>query len=152
VTKKKIKPVIYFIEQQNIQRFYIRLVLLFEIIFFSGILYRQIIVGKPVGPYPVTNSGLFLLSFLLTLPVIVLFFVRIKIKVTNRGIEYYMIPAGIFRHRITREELKDFNIELSKGETTGIKLRLKNGKPLFLPTQKPEKLQQAIEKMMHDNP
>ncbi|UBM61744.1 hypothetical protein LA303_10045 [Candidatus Sulfidibacterium hydrothermale] len=152
MTKKKIKTVIYFTEQQNIQRFYIRLVLLFEIIFFSGMLYRQIIEGKPVGPYPVTNSGLLLLAVLLTLPVLILFFVRVKIKVTNRQIEYYMMPAGIFRHHITREELKDFNIETPKGKITGIKLRLKNGKALFLPTQKPEKLQLAIEKMMHDNP
>ena len=151
MTKKKKQPTIYFTEQQNIQRFYIRLILLFEIIFFSGMLYRQVIEGKPAGPYPITNAGLFMVSVLLTLPVTLLFFIHVKTEVTDRGIEYYLMPAKFFHHRISREELDNFNLEKRKGKTTGLYLHLKNGKQLFLPSQHPQKLHQAVDQMMQGN-
>jgi len=86
--KEKEMKAIYFAETQNIQHFWIRLVLLFEIIVFSGIIYRQLIMGKPFGPYPVTDSGLIILSLLLIIPVVILLFVKIKITVSREGVCY----------------------------------------------------------------
>jgi len=85
--EKEIKTM-YFTETQNIQHFWIRLVLLFEIIVFSGIIYRQLIMGKSLGSHPVTNSGLIILSLLLVIPVVILFFVKIKITVSREGVCY----------------------------------------------------------------
>ncbi len=149
--EKEIKA-IYFTENQNIQHFWIRLVLLFEIIVFSGIIYRQLIMGKPFGSYPVTNSGLIILSLLLIIPVVILFFIKIEITVSRDDICYKMIPLGLFKYKITRRQLKSFSIETkNKGknnETTGLKLKLKNEKSLFLPSKKPRQMFAAIQKMM----
>ena len=153
--KKKKEPIIYFTETQNIQRFWIRIFLLFEIIFFSAIIYRQLFLGKLFGPYPVTNSGLVILSLLLTIPAFVLFFVKIKITVSSKNIRYKMIPSGLFQYRIAREQLKGFSLETKKSysshKTAGLQLKLKNGSTLFLPSQKPEQLLEAVQKMMHTN-
>ncbi len=150
--EKEIKTM-YFTETQNIQHFWIRLVLLFEIIVFSGIIYRQLIMGKSLGSHPVTNSGLIILSLLLVIPVVILFFVKIKITVSREGVCYKMVPMGLFEYKITRQQLKNFSIETKNNnksnETTGLKLELKNEKNLFLPSKKPKQMLQAVQKMMN---
>ncbi len=77
--------------------------LLFEVIFFSAMIYRQFFLEKPVGPWPVSNTGLIVLSLLLILPVAVLFFVKIRIKVDSREIQYKMIPLGTFKYHLEKE-------------------------------------------------
>ena len=148
---KEIKT-IYYTETQEVQHFWIRLVLLFEIIVFSGIIYRQLIMGKSFGPYPVTDTGLIILSLLLVIPVVILFFIKIKITVNREEVCYKMTPTGLFKYKITRRQLKSFSIETkNKGknnETTGLKLKLKNEKSLFLPSKKPKQMFVAIQKMM----
>ena len=150
--KEKEITAIYFTETQSIQHFWIRLVLLFEIIVFSGIIYRQLIMGKPFGPHPVTDSGLIILSLLLIIPVVILFFIKIKITVSREGVCYKMVPMGLFKYKITRQQLKSFSIETKNNnksnETTGLKLELKNEKNLFLPSKKPKQIFQAVQKMM----
>jgi len=151
---KEIK-VIYFAETQSIQHFWIRLVLLFEIIVFSGIIYRQIIMGKPFSSYPVTNNGLIILSLLLVVPVVILFFIKIKITVSREEICYKMIPMGLFQYRVVRQQLKSFAIETKNtgksNETSGLKLKLKNEGNLFLPSKKPKQMLIAVQKMMSED-
>ncbi len=153
--KEKGSKVIYFTETQNIQHFWIRLALLFEIIVFSGIIYRQLIMGKPFVSYPVTDSGLIILSLLMIIPVVVLFFIKIKITVSREGVCYKMVPAGLFQYRVARQQLKSFSIETKNAgksnEASGLKLKLKNEKSLFLPSKKPKQMFQAVQKMMSGN-
>jgi len=150
--KEKTLIAIYFTEIQNIKHFWIRLVLLFEIFLFSGIIYRQFIMGKPFGAYPVTDNGLIILSLLLIVPVVVLFFIKIKITVSREEVCYKMLPMGLFKYKITRQQLKKFSIETKNNnksnETTGLKLELKNEKTFFLPSKKPKQMFAAIQKMM----
>ncbi len=150
--KEKVQKSMYFTETQNIQHFWIRLVLIFEIIVFSGIIYRQLIMGKPFGYYPVTNSGLIILSILMTIPVVILFFSKIRITVSREEISYRMLPLGLFQYRIKRQQLKHFSIETrnpgKNNEIYGLKLILKNGKSLFLPSRVPRQMYQAIQQMM----
>ena len=150
--KGKNPNTVYFTENQSIQRFWIRIVLLFEIIVFSGIIYRQLIMGKPFGSYPVTDSGLIIISLLLVIPIVILFFIKIKITVSRDDICYKMVPMGLFKYKITRQQLKNFSIETKNpgksNETSGLKLMLKNEKNLFLPSKKPKQIFQAVQKMM----
>ncbi len=150
--KEKALKAIYFTETQNIKRFWIRLVLLFESILFSGIIYRQLIMGKSFGAYPVTDNGLIILSLLLIIPVVVLFFIKIKVTVNREEVCYKMIPMGLFQYRIAHQQLKSFSIETKNvgksNETSGLKLMLKNEKSLFLPSKKPKQMFQAVQKMM----
>ena len=150
--KEKGSKVIYHTETQSIQYFWIRLILLFEIIVFSGIIYRQLIMGKPFGPYPVTDSGLIILSLLLVLPVVILFFIRIKITVSREEVCYKMVPLGLFKYKISRQQMKNFSIETKNAgksnETSGLKLILRNEKSLFLPSKKPKQMFLAVQKMM----
>ncbi len=150
--KAKETKTIYFTENQSIQHFWIRLVLLFEIIVFSGIIYRQLIMGKSFSAYPVTNNGLIILSLLLIIPVVFLFFIKIRITVSRDEVCYKMVPAGLFQYRIVRQQLKSFSIETKNAgksnETSGLKLELKNEKSLFLPSKTPKQMYQAVQKMM----
>ncbi len=149
--KKNKGTALYFTEKQNIQRFWIRLVLLFEIISFSAVIYRQVVMQKPFGPYPVTDSGLVILSLLLIIPIAVLFFIQINITVSRDEICYKMIPLGLFKYKITPQQLETFSLETKSNETIGLKLKLKNKKTLFLPTKKPKQMLAAIQKMMSGN-
>ncbi len=150
--KKKREKIIYFNETQPVSRFWIRLLLLFEVIFFSAIIYRQLFLGKPFGPRPVTNTGLVVLSLLLTLPTVVLFFMKIRILVNNREIQYKMLPLGIFKYHIERQKLKRFSVETRKESTAhpvqGLLFQLKGGKHLFLPSKNPELFYKSVEKMV----
>lgn len=152
--EKKVRTV-YFTENQGVRHFWIRLVLLVETILFSGIIYRQLILGKPFGPYPVTDSGLVVLSLLFVIPVAVLFFVKVKISVSRDGICYKMVPMGLFKYKISREQLKNFSLETKNKngnvKTNGLKLILKNDKSLFLPSRKPKSLLQAVERMVKEH-
>ncbi len=152
--KKKRKNPVYFQETQPVSRFWIRLLLLFEVIFFSAMIYRQLFLQKPVGPWPVTNLGLIVLSLLLTLPVVVLFFVKIRIKVDNREIQYKMVPLGIFKYHIEKQKLKSFSVETKKADSShpiqGLLFQLRGGKRLFLPSKNPEQFYQSVEKMMKE--
>jgi hypothetical protein len=151
--KERVPKVVYYTETQNIQHFWIRLILLFEIIVFSGIIYRQLVMEKPFGPYPVTDSGLIILSLLMIIPVVILFFIKIKITVSREEVCYKMLPLGLFQYRIARQQLMSFSIETKNAgksnETSGLKLELKNEKNLFLPSKKPKQMHQAVQKMMN---
>ncbi len=150
--KKKEKNTVYFKETQPVSRFWIRLLLLFEVIFFSAMIYRQLFMGRPFGPRPVTDTGLVVLSLLLTLPVVVLFFMKVRIKVDNREIQYKMEPLGIFKYHIEKQKLKSFSLETRKAGSAhpvpGILFQLKDGKTLFLPTKNAEQFYRAVEKMV----
>jgi len=150
--KAKETKTIYFTETQNIQHFWIRLVLIFEIIVFSGIIYRQLIMEKPFSPYPVTDSGLIILSLLLVIPVVILFFIKIKITVSREKVCYKMVPMGLFKYKISRQQLKNFSIETKNAgksnATSGLKMKLKNEKSLFLPSKNPKQMYLAVKKMM----
>ncbi len=106
-------------------------------------------MGKLFGPWPVTDTGLILLSLLLTLPVVILLFLKIKTTVTDREIRYKMIPLGLFQYRISKDQLQDFFVQTekkgSRHEVRGIALTRKNGKRLFLPSKNPEKLLRALQ-------
>ncbi|GMT44771.1 MAG: hypothetical protein IEMM0006_0603 [bacterium] len=151
--KGKELEIVFFTEIQNVKHFWIRLVLLFEIIVFSGIIYRQLFMGKPFGAYPVTDNGLIILSLLLIIPIAVLFFIKVKITVGREEVCYKMLPMGLFQYRIARQQLKSFSIETKdigkNNETSGLKLILKNEKSLFLPSKKPKQMFQAVQKMMN---
>jgi len=153
--KEKKITTIYFTEKQDIKHFWIRIVLLFEVIVFSGIIYRQLIMGKPVGPYPVSDSGLVILSLLFIIPVGILFLIKIKITVSRDEICYKMIPMGLFKYKISHRQLKNFSIETKSNskniKTYGLKLELKNKKSLFLPSRKPKSLLQAVERMVKEH-
>jgi len=150
--KKKRDKIIYFNETQPVSRFWIRLLLLFEVIFFSVVIYRQLFLGKPFGPRPVTNTGLVVLSLLLTLPTVVLFFMKIRILVDSREIQYKMVPLGIFKYHIKKQQLKSFSVETKKESTAhpvqGLLFRLKDGKILFLPSNKPRLFYNSVQKMI----
>jgi hypothetical protein len=149
--KKKRKEIIYFNELQTINRFWIRLLLLFEVLFFSAIIYRQVFMGKLFGPWPVTNSGLVVLSLLLLSPTVILYLVKIKTTVTESEIRYKMLPPGLFSYHIQREQVKSISMNLGKDQTqkqkNGVTLSLKSGKILFLPSHDPQSLRDALQKM-----
>jgi len=151
MSRKKM-DIVYFTESQGVRRFQIRLVLLFEIIFFSGIVYRQLVMGKPFGPYPVTDSGLIVLSLLFIVPVTVLFFIKFKVTVGRDGICYKMIPMGLFKYKISRQQIKSFSVETGKqgrsNKTSGLKVVLKNKKSIFLPSLNPDELFRSVKQMM----
>ena len=142
---------VYFDETQPVGRFWIRLLLLFEVIFFSAIVYRQVFMGKPFGPRPVTNTGLVALSLLLTLPTVVLFLLKIRILVNSNEIQYKMVPWGIFSHHIAKQKLQKFSVETKNAGRSrpvqGLSLQLKGGRTLFLPTKKPQLFYEAVQKM-----
>ncbi len=147
--KKTNNETVYFTETQTLHHFWIRLILLFEIIFFATILYRQLILGKLFGPWPVTNTGLVVLSLLFILPVAMLLFLKIQTTVTDREIRYKMVPFGLFRYHIPKSRLKSFSIKTEKKgsprQVRGIQLTQSNGKQLFLPSKNPEKLLRALQ-------
>lgn len=149
--KKKREDTVYFQETQPVNRFWIRLLLLFEVIFFSAIIYRQLFLGKPFGPRPVTDSGLVILSLLLTLPTVVLFFMKIRIRVDSREVQYKMLPLGIFKYHFEKQMISSFSLETKKAGSAhpihGLLFQLKGGKKLFLPSKNPELFYASVEKM-----
>ncbi len=128
--------------------------LIAEFLFFATIAYRQIVLDIPFGPWPIKNWGLLLISFLLLLPVVILFFVRLKIQVNTGGIVYRLIPIEFKSKAILATEIDHFEIRRSKKKDqqqtkeNSLSVTLKSGKTVLFPTRNAVALFQALNRMI----
>jgi len=130
------------------------ILLIAEILFFATIAYRQMVLNIPLGPWPIKNWGLLLISFLMLLPIGILFFVRLKIQVNTEGIVYRLVPIEFKSKAISATEIDHFEIHQTKKKDqlqtkeNGLSVTLKSGKTVLFPTRNAAALFQALHRMI----
>ena len=132
---------------------------------------QQLILGKPWGDQPMSDTGLILVS-VMTIAIMggvlwLIFSMELQIEVHDRAIYYAFLPFIIHLRRIGIEEIESWEVSMynpirdfggygmrkSFGRKTafnirgnkGLMLKLKSGKTLLLGTQKPNELRTAIQ-------
>ncbi len=149
---KIIKNQNFFRENMPIRRKWILIILALEILFFATVIYFQIIKGMPFGPYPVTDTGVIIISILFILPIFSLLFIRLHIQINRQGFFYKMSPLERKGHLIESSEIAKYYIrrrgnKKKPGSTKGLYLELVNGKHLFFPSQNTSQLLQAMHRL-----
>jgi len=145
-----------FHEIKAIDRGWILFILIVEIFFFAGILFRQMIMGIPFGPLPITNTGLIIIALLFIIPLSSLLLLRLYIQVSWSGIYYYMKPFGGKKHHIKTDTIKKYYIrppdpsKKKPQKVKGVYIILNTGKLIFLPSRNPSLLINAIHLMMKE--
>jgi len=143
---------IFFREEMPINHRWILVVLGLEMLFFATVIYLQIIKGVPFGPYPITNTGIIIISILFILPMCSLLFIRVHIQIEQYGFFYKMSPLERKGHLIEAGEITKYYIRTQGNKkksdaTKGLSIELKSGKQLFFPSQNTSQLLQAMHRM-----
>jgi len=170
---------IYFSEEQRFTQPWLWIVLILAmgamiVPMFIG-LYTQLVLGKPWGNQPMSDSGLLWVSGLEVLFTIGLFllFAKMKlvVKVSESGLHFRFPPLILKEKIIARDELSSFEIreykpvkeyggwgnKFGRGKigkaynvkgNIGMQLVLKDGHRILFGTQRADAFQYAMEKMM----
>lgn len=162
---------IYFREVQRFNQFWIWLILAVVVgIWLWGII-QQVLLGEPFGNNPVSDLGLFLIGFIVLIPVVLIFSIKMVTEIRKDGIYYKMAPLMKFKH-IKPDEIKSWMVRnyspirefggwgirfsmsnlggkaINVKGRDGLQLELESGKRLLLGTQKPKDIEKAMTKMM----
>jgi hypothetical protein len=141
-------------------------------------IYQQLVIGKPWGDNPMSDTGLIITSvlvFILITGILLLFiYITLIVEVTNEGIRYKYIPLINKWKLIAQQDIHKYTIRnyrpvmeygghgirTGKGKygvaysvsgKTGLQLELKSGKKILFGTKRPEPLIRAMNRMMEDH-
>lgn len=169
---------VLFSEEQRYNQWWlwvIMLLALFAVLvpFLYGI-YSQEVLKKPFGDNPMSTAGLIVTGsfsvFIMIVAVLILYKLRLKIKITNEAFWFSYPPIINKWKKIVPEEIDKFAIRIYSANrefgghgmkkrrkygmsytvsgNIGLQLYLKNGKKLLLGTQKKQAIEYAMAKMM----
>jgi hypothetical protein len=124
---------------------------------------QQIILNRPFGNNPTSDTGLIIVSLFMVLMIILLFSMRLDTRIDHGGIEIRFIPFT--RRRVKWSEVKKaevinygfvggwgirvftrYGIVYNVGGKMGLYVQLKNGKSFVAGTQKSDELKMFLEK------
>ena len=170
----------YFAEEQKFDQVWFRLIILLSwvplIVIFGFGIYQQIVLGKPWGDNPTSDTALILTSifiFLIMAGVTWLTFsMRLITEVTGEGLRYRFPPLIYKVKIIPKSMIADYQVRkynpigeyggwglrsgiFGKGRAynvkgnMGLQLRLQDNKKILFGTQRPEALKAAMDNMMN---
>jgi hypothetical protein len=173
-TTDPLPPSVHFHEEQRFRQLWLWLIVGFVAIMTGGTfvygMVQQLVLGKPWGDKPMSDSFLLLvgtLEFLISLGLIALMFsLRLVTEVRDDGLYVRFVPFHFSFIHITPEELasreaitysplwdyggwgirygrngKAYNVSGNRG----VQLTYRNGKKLLIGSQRPEELVQALQ-------
>jgi hypothetical protein len=170
---------IFFKEEQKFDQAWIRVIILMSwiplILIFGFGIYRQIVLGKPWGNHPASDTGLLLAAafvfLIMTGLTWLMFTLRMITEVTPEGLRY-RYPPLIFRFKtILKNDIAEYGIReynpvreyggwgirqrgfgngtaYNVSGNTGLQLRLQNGKKILFGTRRQDALLAAMDKLM----
>ncbi len=173
-------PAASFHEEQQLRERTIALMLpvggVLMIVFFAYAMFQQLVVGKPFGGDPMSDTVLFffgLFYVLLGLALILLFYkgrliteVRpdglfVKFDPFHRHFKHYRVDDLAECEAVTYRPIRDFGgwgIRVGRGGwaynvsgNRGVQLRFKSGKRLMIGSKRPEALLEAIQSIAPDH-
>ncbi|HEX5172168.1 MAG TPA: hypothetical protein VFW11_23490 [Cyclobacteriaceae bacterium] len=167
----------YFEESQKFTQWWLWMLLLAGLVLFIGIasagVYIQIIKGTPFGNNPMSDTGViifFVISIVFGLAMIfIMKSFHLETKVDRLGISYRFLPLIRKWHTVYRQDISEWSVvkecvfhygihyglnskTLNINGDTRLLLILASGKKLYLGTQKPEELSQAMQKLFDRQP
>ncbi len=168
---------VYFKEEQRFNQWWIKLIMIIVVIGALVPVYYEAIVqfttGKPVGKNPMSNEGLLVFTFVVTLVIIgatsMIFFLKMTTIIDESGIHIVFKP--FIRHltikpgEISNWEVRKYNPVKEYGGwgyrfgrksgtaynvsgNIGLQLYLKKGRKILIGTQRPDAIKRAMEKLM----
>jgi hypothetical protein len=172
---------VYFKEEQKFDQVWFRLIILMSwvplIVIFGIGIYQQLILGKPWGNNPTSDTGLLLTTafiFLIMTGVTWLTYsMKLITEITEEGLGYRFPPLinkgkRISKNTILEYQIRKYNpigeyggwgikggIGLGRGRAynvkgnIGLQLRLQDNKKILFGTQRPEASKAAMDKMMN---
>lgn len=154
---------ILFKEEQRFRQWWLILLFIFLDTLFASALYMQVILNKPFGDNPMSNSGLMITGILMFAFTFFFVMIRLQTVITKDAIYFRFHPLFMKMKKI---EWKDINKAYIRtyapisefggwgirggaynvSGTTGLQLEFKNGEKLLIGTQQPELMKVALEK------
>ena len=170
----------YFKEEQKFDQVWFRLLIILSwvpvIVIFGIGLYQQLVLKKPWGNNPTSDTGLLIITAFVFLVMAVTtwlsFTLRLITEITDEGLKYWFPPLINKVKTIPRSMISEFQVRkynpigefggwgikvgtFGRGKAynvkgnMGLQLLLKNNKKILFGTQRPEALKSAMEKMMN---
>lgn len=128
------------------------------------ILFRQLVLGKPVGNHPASNTSLAIIA--ITLALFVVWFIKLELTTEVRDHELEIRFRGLFVHRViplaeiqhfearTYRPIREYGgwgvrrgaagMAYNVSGNRGVDLRLADGKSLLIGSQRPEEFALAL--------
>jgi len=142
-------------------------------------IYKQLALKEPFGNNPASDTGIIMVSFLLSLLILLFFFTELETEITENAVAYKFFPfvlkkvhlpwsdiekAFIRKYRPISEYggwgyrlgLFGYGRALNISGNMGLQLVKKNGKKLLIGTSKPDEVEKVIlklqeKKIINDN-
>ena len=158
----------YFKEEQYFRQPWLWIVILFFPSFSIYGLFKQLMMGIPIGNNPISNEGVISFSVFIGLGLPILFwFMNLKIRVSKKGLHYQFFPIHIKERLIPFEDISQFkareysplkefggwgirygfeskayNVKGNKG----LQIELNNGRKILFGSQHHNELEKALNK------
>lgn len=170
----------YYKEEQKFDQWWFRLLMFFSVVpvfvIFGVGLYQQLVLKKPFGNNPTSDTGLILTAIFVTLIVIgvtwLTFSMKLITEITDKGLTYRFPPLILKKKVIPKETIESFEVRkynpigeyggwgikgggFKRGKAynvkgnIGLQLVLKNGKKVLFGTQRSDAIKAAMDKMMN---
>ncbi len=139
-----------FNEKQGFKRFWIWAVLSFFVAIWFAALAWQLLLGRNLGSFAMSNLGLLVLGPIGIAPVVLFLFLRLKTEVRKDALYYRLWPVSLQWSIIYPEEIDLYYIKSSTkdGSKKQLFIKLQSGRQLGIGTQNPKQLLQAMHQMM----
>jgi hypothetical protein len=170
----------YFKEEQKFDQVWFRLLIILSwvplIVIFGIGLYQQLVLKKPWGNNPTSDTGLLIITafvfMIMAVTTWLSFTLCLITEITDEGLKYWFPPLINKVKTIPRSMISEFQVRkynpigefggwgikvgtFGRGKAynvkgnMGLQLLLKNNKKILFGTQRPEALKSAMEKMMN---
>jgi len=162
---------ILFSEKQKFRQWWIWVVLLAMAGLFVYGIYRQIVLKKPFGDHPASDTGLLIASLIPVFLLLLFLFAELKTEISENGVSYKFFPFHLNKiiipwANIEKAFVRKYNPiteyggwgfrlgifgsgrALNVSGNMGLQLIFKNRKRLLLGTRKSEELRKAIQKII----
>jgi hypothetical protein len=161
---------ILFSEKQKFRQWWIWLVLLAMAGFFAFAVYQQLVLKKPVGDNPASDTGLLIISLIPVFLILLFLFSELETEISESGVSYKFYPFHLRKITVSWGNLEKAFVRkynpiteyggwgfrlgifghgraLNISGNMGLQLVLKNGKRLLLGTKKPDEMEKVILQM-----
>ncbi len=150
-----------FKEVQRFRQWWLWLILIgLAAVAITGV-YKQLIIGEPLGDNPMPDAGLVAFAVFIFIVVFLFGFVRQITTANEKEVRVFMFPFYHILHQWDEVESAeavhfpasigwgirshaDYGIVYNISEKTGVFLKLKNGKKLCIGTRNPEELKAFV--------
>ena len=170
----------YFKEEQRFDQWWFRMIIMMSlvpvVVIFGVGIYQQMVLKKPFGNHPTSDTALLLTTLFVFLVMgattWLTFSLRLLTEVTSSGFKYRFPPLINKIKSIPKETIAEYQVRkynpigeyggwgikgggFGKGKAynvkgnMGLQLRLKNDKKVLFGTQRPEALKAAMDRLMN---